>query len=88
MLWNLLKPLLLLSILISIFVSDEKPEERKNMKGNPPQTGSHKIIADLKEQISSLISLRSSGMSAVRKKQMYNVKDALNKRGVTLGTVK
>ena len=77
MLGNLLKPLLLLSILI--FISVQEPEERKNVKDTPAKTKSHKMIADLKKQISSLISLRNSGMSTVTKKQIYDVNDALKK---------
>ena len=35
LLGNLLKPLLLLSILISIFISAKEPEERKHVKDTP-----------------------------------------------------
>ena len=79
MLGNLLKPLLPLSTLISIFISDEEPEGEKNVKDTPAQTKSCKIIIDLKEQISSLIILQKSGMSTVTKKQTDNVKDASKK---------
>ena len=79
MLGDLLKPLLPLSTLISIFISDEEPEGKKNVKDTPAQTKSRKIIVDLKKQISSLIVLQKSGMSTVTKKQIHNVKDASKK---------
>ena len=81
---NLLKPLLLLSILISIFISDEELEKRKNVKDNPAQTNSSIMIGDLKEQISSPISLQNSGISTVTKKQIDDVKDALKKENTHL----
>ena len=49
MLGNLLKPFLPLSILISIFILDEEPEERKNVQDTLAQTKNLKMIADLKE---------------------------------------
>ena len=81
---NLLKPLLLLSILISIFISDEELEKRKNVKDNPAQTNSSIMTGDLKEQISSPISLQNSGISTVTKKQIDDVKDALKKENTHL----
>ena len=84
MLVNLLKPLLLLSILISIFISDEELEKRKNVKDNPAQTNSSIMIDDLKEQISSPISLQNSGISTVTKKKIDDVKDALKKENTHL----
>ena len=80
----LINSLLLLSILISIFISVEEPEERKDVKDTPAQTKSRKMIADLKEQVSSLISLRNSGISTVTKKQIDNVKDAVKKEETRL----
>ena len=59
-----------LSLLISIFISVEQPEERKNVKDTSAQTKSRKMIVDLKEQISSIISLRNSGMSTVTKNKL------------------
>lgn len=84
MLVNLLKPLLLLSVLISIFISDEELEKRKNVKDNPAQTNSSIMIDDLKEQISSPISLQNSGISTVTKKKIDDVKDALKKENTHL----
>lgn len=86
MLGNLLKPFLLLSILIPIFILDEEPEERKNVQDTLVQTKNLKMIADLKEQISSLISLRNSDMSTVKMK-IDDVKGAL-KKADTFGSVK
>lgn len=86
MLGNLLKPFLLLSILIPIFILDEEPEERKNVQDTLVQTKNLKMIADLKEQISSLISLRNSDMSTVKMK-IDDVKGAF-KKADTLGSVK
>ena len=42
------------------------------------------MIGDLKEQISSLISLQNSGISTVTKKQIDDVKDALKKENTHL----
>ena len=76
--------MLLLSILISIFISDEELEKRKNVKDNPAQTNSSIMIDDLKEQISSPISLQNSGISTVTKKKIDDVKDALKKENTHL----
>ena len=76
--------MLLLSVLISIFISDEELEKRKNVKDNPAQTNSSIMIDDLKEQISSPISLQNSGISTVTKKKIDDVKDALKKENTHL----
>ena len=49
------------------------------MKDTPNQNKSRKMTTDLKEKMSSVISLRKSDMSTVTKKQIDNVKDALKK---------
>ena len=49
------------------------------MKDTPVQTKSRKMTTDLKEQMSSVISLPSSDMSKITKKQIDDVKDALKK---------